>query len=233
MIRTIVLRKIFGSFIACNDLSISLPKNKLTALLGRNGAGKTTLLAMLASVLPPTSGAILFEGIADDKRRENTGTVFENAPVYPQLTVSEFLGLSASVYGLSSQSGRVAIQRELERWGLQAEKNRLCGNLSRGYRQRLALARALLTEPPVLLLDEPTSGLDPLESEHFREVIRDISRTTTIIFSTHILSEVSDLADYLIILEKGNKVAEGSIRQIMDSSGADTLERAFSQYAQS
>ena len=223
--------KNYGSFRGCSEISFKVSPGKVTALVGPNGAGKTTILKILSGILLPSSGKVVIDSydISDFpiEAREITGSVFENTPLYTDMTVKEYLLFVAGMHGISGVKARKSIRDALGICNLGEVLNRNIAALSRGYRQRISLAQALLHEPSVLILDEPTSGLDPLQLEEFRKIINSLKNERTILLSTHIMQEVESLCSEVVMIHKGILVEQGSIINICEKNGVETIERAF------
>lgn len=211
------LSKSYSGKIALSQVDFEIPKDRITGLLGRNGAGKTTALRLLTGILEPDSGSVhwnqvpIKEQLAEFKM--NLGYLPEEAPVYPDMTVSESLDFFAKARGIEGEALKRRKKEVLEICDLRSDLHRLSGILSRGTRQRLALACALVHDPEILILDEPSSGLDPLQISHFRETIRKIAKNKILLLSSHILSEVEELCDHAFVLQNGRLVADQSISE--------------------
>lgn len=210
MIEVEALSRRYGSRLAVNEVSFRVEPGEIVGFLGPNGAGKTTTLRMLTGYLAPTSGHIRIDGIdavADSIRaRERLGYMPEGVPLYREMRVYEYLrhrGALKSVVNVGE-----AVDRSLELAGVADARRRIIGQLSKGYRQRVGLAEALIADPPILILDEPTSGLDPNQVRQFRELVRSFRGKKTVLLSTHILSEVEAVCDRLLIIHEGQKVAD-------------------------
>ena len=190
------------------DFSVTLEAGDILGLVGLNGAGKTTTLAMLAGVLRPSSGRVLVENL-DVRRgeaRRRIGFAPDQTPLYPELTVIETLKYSAALYGLSGKAAAEASQRVMTDWGLTDVARRVVRTLSRGYRQRLGLARALVHRPTIALLDEPTEGLDPRQTAGFRDRITEHAGEGAVLLSTHQMEVIAGLCNRLLILHDGRVV---------------------------
>ncbi len=211
------LRKSYGPVLAVDDLSFQVAKGELLGLLGPNGAGKSTALRMLIGFQYPDSGRVRLNGFdvfQDGPRaRASLGYLPESVPLYAEMEVRTYLLFFAGVKGIPRPAAEVA--RVIDQIDLGRVIGRPCGNLSRGYRQRVALAQALLSDPSVLILDEPTSGLDPNQIHDFRSMVRGLSRDRAVLLSTHILPEALEVCDRIIILNRGRMVAAGSPGEIM------------------
>ncbi len=218
MIEVEGLTKRYGRFTALDGVSFAIRKGEVVGLLGPNGAGKTTTMKILTCFISATAGRASVAGHdtfdAPLKVRENIGYLPENCPLYPDAEVTGFLEFCGKVRGLAPKARKAAIERVVSDCSLQAVRRRRIGQLSKGYRQRVGLAQALLHDPPVLILDEPTSGLDPNQIRDILGLIADLGRERTVIHSTHILSEVEATSDRVLIINKGRIVAEGPPREL-------------------
>lgn len=205
------ITKRYGDRTAIERVSFAVTKGEVLAFLGPNGAGKTTTMRILTCYMPASSGTAavagydIFEQPQEVKKR--IGYLPESPPLYSEMTVKEYLGFIARIKGISRKSRAQALARVLESCALTEVRNRLIGNLSRGYRQRVGLAQALIHNPEVLILDEPTNGLDPKQIIEMRQVIRQLSGQHTVILSTHILSEATAVCQRVIIIHEGRIVA--------------------------
>lgn len=229
MIEAIGLRKQYGSFLAVRDVSFTIPKGQVVAFLGPNGAGKSTTMRLLTGFIAPTRGSARIAGIDVQHDRiaaaEHLGYLPENGPLYPDMTprgLIEFFGTARGIGG-KALADRLEYVLDLCSLGTVAEKP--IGKLSKGYRQRVAMAAALLHDPEVLILDEPTSGLDPNQIKVVRQLIRDLGQTKTILVSTHILQEVAPIAGRVIFIHEGRVVFDGKPEE-MTASGR-TMEEKF------
>lgn len=212
------ITKRYGQHTAIDRVTFSVAKGEVLAFLGPNGAGKTTTMRILTGFMPPTEGTARVAGFdcADQslevKRR--IGYLPETPPVYQELTVSEYLQFVGRLRGMAGNALKTAMGREVERLGLGSVQHRLIGNLSRGYRQRVGLAQALLHDPPVLILDEPTVGLDPKQIIEIRELIKSLAGSHSVILSTHILPEATAVCQRVVIISGGRIVAEDTPDQL-------------------
>jgi len=208
--------KLFGKQKALDQVSFSVGGGELLGFLGPNGAGKSTLMKIITGFLPADEGEVFLdeEKISTDKTsfRKNIGYLPEHNPLYTDLYVKEFLEITAGFYQLKNKRQQVA--RMVELTGLGDEQHKKIGALSKGYRQRVGLAQALIHDPKVLILDEPTTGLDPNQLEDIRGLIRSISREKTVILSSHIMQEVEAVCNRVVIINKGKIVADGSIAEV-------------------
>ncbi|HEY8022176.1 MAG TPA: ATP-binding cassette domain-containing protein [Thermoanaerobaculia bacterium] len=214
MIETHDLSRRYGDFTAVDGISFRAEEREILGMLGPNGAGKTTTLRMITGFLPPTSGRVtvggkdLFE--APREARREVGYLPENVALYPEMRVEEYLAYRARLEGLAGAAARERIGGAIERCLLEEVRGQIIGTLSKGYRQRVGLATAILHRPSVLVLDEPTVGLDPKQIIAIRELIRELGRERTLLLSTHILPEVELLCDRVLIIDRGRIVAQGT-----------------------
>lgn len=210
------LTKIYGSQAAVNDISFETKKGEILGFLGPNGAGKTTTMKIITCFIPPTSGTVEVCGYdtakASKEVRRCIGYLPEHNPLYLDMYVKEYLLFVAGLHKVPNP--KQAVCEMVERTGLVREQNKLIKSLSKGYRQRVGLAQAMLHDPKVLILDEPTSGLDPNQLVEIRKLIRDLGKEKTVIFSSHIMQEVQALCDRVIILNKGNMAADGTLQDL-------------------
>ncbi len=201
------LHKTFGRFTAVKDATFSINKGEIVGFLGPNGAGKTTTMKMLTGYLPPTAGTASIAGydIIDKplEARRHLGYMPENVPLYDDMRVYEYLDYRARLKGICGKSVRQQLGEVIDKCGLEPKRKNLISTLSKGYRQRVGLADALLGNPDLLILDEPTNGLDPNQIRQIRELIRALSENHTVILSTHILSEVEMICNKVIIIDQG------------------------------
>lgn len=208
--------KLFGKQKALDTVSFSIKKGELVGFLGPNGAGKSTMMKIITGFLPADAGEVFVNGLQVSpesiESRKNIGYLPENNPLYTDLFVKESLEITAGFYKLENVKQRVAEMVELT--GLGSEQHKKIGALSKGYRQRVGLAQALIHDPSVLILDEPTTGLDPNQLEEIRNLIREISREKTVMLSSHIMQEVEAVCNRVIIINKGRIVADGGIAEI-------------------
>ena len=213
----------FGDFRAVNDVSFSIPTGQIVGLLGPNGAGKTTTMRMITGFLAPTSGTVKIDGIDicenPVEAKKKIGYMPESAPLYGEMIVEDYLVYIAKIYGQNPEEKVPALCAEC---GLKEVMSKNISELSRGNRQRVALAHALMNDPEILILDEPTSGLDPNQVEDVRAIIREIGKTRTVIVSTHILSEVETICSRAIIISGGKLVADSSIEELKNSIGSSS-----------
>jgi ABC-2 type transport system ATP-binding protein len=220
----------YGAVRACENVSFTVPSGSFTVLLGKNGAGKSTLLKAICGVLPPDSGQIFVNGlnIAENPAaaKKSLGSVFEDAPLYDDMTVTEHLVFIASLHGMTRAETRDAVDRVIESCALGEYAVRRCKNLSRGTRQRVALAQALVHDPPAIILDEPMTGLDPVQTADVIALLK--SKTeTTFLFSTHIMHEIESLCTDIVILDRGMVIARGTKDDVLARANASSVEEAF------
>ena len=219
------LTKIYGTQRAIDDVSFSAKPGEILGLLGPNGAGKTTTMKVLTCFMPATSGAAVVCGLEagkdDLKIRSKIGYLPEHNPLYTNMYIKEYLNFVAGIHKIKNKKERISELIELV--GLERERNKLISSLSKGYRQRVGLAQAMIHDPEVLILDEPISGLDPNQLIEIRNLISSLKKDKTIIFSSHILQEVESISDKIIILDKGKIVVDDSLRQLQKNSQQSTL----------
>ena len=219
------LSKYYGPFVAVHDASFSIPQGQVVAFLGPNGAGKTTLMRMLTGFLAPSAGDARIAGFDVRKQRieasKRLGYLPENGPLYPDMTPLELLGFFGEAREIAPRTlkGRIEAVVELCALGLVLEKP--IGKLSKGYKQRVGLAQALLHDPEVLIMDEPTAGLDPNQIKQFRENMQRLGRTKTLLISTHILQEVEAVADRVLLIHNGRLVFDGAIADLEENGSLD------------
>ncbi len=216
------LTKLYDKQIALNEVSFSVDTGEVIGLIGPNGAGKSTLMKIICSLLKPSSGNVKIDGISvvDDpmKIKENLGYLPENNPLYPDLFVKEYLLHVAGLYRLSDARQRVMDAISLT--GLKPEMNKKIALLSKGYKQRVGLAQAIIHDPRILILDEPTTGLDPNQIVEIRNLISELGKHKTVILSTHIMQEVEAICNRVIILNKGVLIADESTSQVGNLSAS-------------
>ena len=214
----------FGDFRAVNDVSFSIPTGQIVGLLGPNGAGKTTTMRMITGFLSPSDGKVTIDGVDISENpveaKKKIGYMPESAPLYGDMIVEDYLKYIADIHGEDSAVKVPALCAEC---GLKEVMSKNIAELSRGNRQRVSLAHALMHDPEILILDEPTSGLDPNQVEDVRAIIREIGKTRTVIISTHILSEVETLCSRAIIISGGKLVADSSIEELKARFGNQNM----------
>lgn len=229
------LTKLYGTQKAVDGISFEARKGEALGFLGPNGAGKSTTMKILTCFIPQSSGYAEVCGIDVEKDpiavRRTIGYLPEHNPLHKEMYVKEYLQFVASVYQVSQAQKRIA--ELIEMTGLGPEQNKLIGQLSKGYRQRVGLAQAMMHDPKVLILDEPTSGLDPNQLVEIRRLIKDLAREKTVIFSTHIMQEVQALCERVVIINKGRIVADDSIDHLKSTvNSSSALVVAFTQKAE-
>jgi ABC-2 type transport system ATP-binding protein len=214
------LTKIYGKQKAVNDISFNVSDNEIVGFLGPNGAGKSTTMKILTGYLSPESGTATVNGIDVIKNpleaKKVTGYLPEGNPLYYEMYVREYLEFIATIHHLRSAKNR--IEEVIDLTGLRPESNKKTGQLSKGYKQRVGLAAALIHDPKVLILDEPTTGLDPNQIIEIRQVIKDLGKNKTVLFSSHILQEIESICDRVIIINKGNLVANDSLTNLQSTN---------------
>ena len=214
MIEVQDLTRRYGDFTAVEDVSFSVGSGEILGMLGPNGAGKTTTIRMITGFLPPTAGRVTVAGIDLGQKpveaRRQLGYLPETVALYPEMRVREYLDYRARLEGLSGRAARPAIDRAVERCLLGEVRDQIIGTLSKGYRQRVGLATAILHDPAVLILDEPTVGLDPKQIIAIRDLIRELGLERTLLLSTHILPEVELLCQRVLIIDRGRIIAQGT-----------------------
>jgi ABC-2 type transport system ATP-binding protein len=233
MIEVKDVRKSYRDRPVLDGISFTVQPGEIAGFLGPNGAGKTTTLRIVTGFLSPTSGSVNvagFDVVTDPMAAKAAiGYLPERPPLYDEMTVVEYLRFVARMRGLKGAMARERVGEVLALCTLEGAADRLLGELSRGFRQRAAIAQALVADPPVLILDEPTSGLDPVQALRTRELIRKLSTHRTILFSTHILSEVEAVADRVIMLVRGKIAADGPIRTLASEHPPDRYLVRFSR----
>lgn len=222
------ISKLYGSQKAVDDISFEVKTGEILGFLGPNGAGKTTTMKMITSYLIPNNGDISIDGISvienPDEIKKRIGYLPENNPLYLDMAIYDYLKFCGELYGIGKEKLDSRIEEMISVCGLTQEKHKYIGELSKGYRQRVGLAQAMLHDPEVLILDEPTTGLDPNQIVEIRKLIRELGKEKTVILSTHILPEVEATCDRILIINNGKIVADGSSEQLKkQASGTETL----------
>lgn len=228
MITVKELTKRYARTVAVDHISFAVEKGQIVGFLGPNGAGKTTTMRMLTCFLPPTAGAATVAGFDVLEQplevKKRIGYLPETPPLYPEMETSEYLAFVGKLKGLSGSDLNKRVDYVCERCAITDVKTKLLGRLSKGYRQRVGLAQAIIHNPDVLILDEPTAGLDPKQINETRELIRGLAGDHTIILSTHILPEVEQTCEQVIIINKGKLVATDSVHNLQNRArGAETM----------
>ncbi len=238
MIQAKGLTKRYGDLIAIDDVSFSVARGEVVGFLGPNGAGKTTTMRVLTGYLPATDGTAEIAG-SDIFRepiqaRRSIGYLPETPPLYPEMTVRSFLEYVVRIKDVERKKRREAVDRAIERTALTQVSRQVIGTLSKGFRQRVGLAQAIVHNPPVLILDEPTAGLDPLQIREIRTLIAELTSPSqgdtqhTVILSTHILAEVDAICRRVILIHQGRKVVDAPLTEL--TGGGRTLEEIFTQH---
>ena len=219
------LSKYYGPFVAVHDASFSIPQGQVVAFLGPNGAGKTTLMRMLTGFLAPSAGRAAISGFDVRTQRieasKRLGYLPENGPLYPDMTPLELLEFFGEAREISRRALKGRIEAVVELCALDFVLEKPIGKLSKGYKQRVGLAQALLHDPEVLIMDEPTAGLDPNQIKQFRENIQRLGRTKTLLISTHILQEVEAVADRVLLIHNGRLVFDGARADLEENGSLD------------
>ncbi|HLL00225.1 MAG TPA: ABC transporter ATP-binding protein [Myxococcaceae bacterium] len=228
MIQVEGLTKYYGEHAAIRDVGFTIGKGEVIGFLGLNGAGKTTTLKILGCVLLPTSGRVVIDGydaVRDPHEvRKRIGFLPDTPPLYDEMTVGEYLAFVAQLRGVSTAETRTHVTEAEEKTGLREVDTALISTLSHGYRQRVGVAQALVHRPAFLILDEPTSGLDPAQIRGMRELIRGLKGTHTVLVSSHILPEISETCDRLLIVHGGQLVAQGAEHELASKLGGGSIE---------
>ena len=229
MIEVSHLTKKYGSRLAVDDISFTVEDGVIYGLLGPNGAGKSTIMNILTGYLAATEGQVTVAGHPlpeeADAAKACVGYLPEQPPLYPEMTVQEYLTFAAELKGVKKAERKEQVCRAARRTGLEAVLPRLIRSLSKGYKQRVGIAQALLGSPRLIILDEPTVGLDPAQVIEIRKLIRELGRAHTVILSSHILSEVQAVCQQILILSKGHLVAAGSLEEL--TADGKSLEEVF------
>lgn len=229
MIEVSHLTKQYGNHLAVDDVSFTVADGQICGLLGPNGAGKSTIMNILTGYLSATSGQVTVAGHPlpeeADAAKACVGYLPEQPPLYPEMTVQEYLTFAAELKGVKKAERKEQVCRAARRTGLEAVLPRLIRSLSKGYKQRVGIAQALLGSPRLIILDEPTVGLDPAQVIEIRKLIRELGRAHTVILSSHILSEVQAVCQQILILSKGHLAAAGSLEEL--TADGRSLEEVF------
>ena len=230
MIEVSHLSKKYGTHPAIEDLSFTVGDGQIFGLLGPNGAGKSTIMNILTGYLAPTSGEVKVAGFSLPEQAQQAkacvGYLPEQPPLYPEMTVQEYLDFAAELKGIKKKADRKEqVRKAARRTGLEEVLPRLIRSLSKGYKQRVGIAQALLGSPRLIILDEPTVGLDPAQVIEIRKLIRELGRAHTVILSSHILSEVQAVCQQILILSKGHLAAAGSLEEL--TADGKSLEEVF------
>ncbi len=226
MIQVRNLTKKYGNFFALNDVSFDIERGKIYGFLGPNGAGKSTTMNIITGCLSATSGSVSVDGkdifLKPLEAKRKIGYLPELPPLYTEMTPAEYLSFIAHAKGVGYEDAPRKIREVMEQTQIVHVADKLIRNLSKGYRQRVGIAQALLGDPELIILDEPTVGLDPKQILEVRELIRELGKTKTVILSSHILAEIREVCDHILILSHGRLVANDSIKALEESAMADT-----------
>lgn len=227
MIEVKNVSKRYGDFYAVRNINFTIKDGEIVGFLGRNGAGKTTTMNMITGFIEPSSGEIVVNGFDVDVKPKEVkkiiGYMPEGVPLYPDLTVKEFVSYMADLKLIPHKEKKEAVEKAIMQTGLDKVRNRLTRNLSRGFKQRVSMAGTLVGDPEILILDEPTVGLDPKQVKEIRELIKSFKKNHTVILSSHILSEVSQICEKVIIIDKGEIVAIDTPENLENSTGTKQI----------
>lgn len=234
MIEVAGISKKYGGKVALSDVSFSVQKGEILGLLGRNGAGKSTTMNIMTGYLSADEGSVRIGGydILEEpiKAKKLIGYLPEQPPLYPEMTVLEYLNFVCRLKGMERKDIPLFIAETIELVNIKDVKDKLIGNLSKGYRQRVGLAQALCGSPEAIILDEPTIGLDPMQIVEMRGIIRDLGKDRAVILSSHILKEIADVCTNVVIINNGKKLVESSLSGLLDTPGGhdkESLEDVF------
>ncbi len=223
------LTKIYGEQKALDNVSIEIDKGQIVGLLGPNGAGKSTMMKIITCFIPPTEGNVKvcnFDIFDNPKQvKECIGYLPEQNPIYYDMYVREFLGFIAGIHKIDRKKRRNRIEEIIELTGISKEANKKIGSLSKGYKQRVGLAQALIHDPQVLILDEPTTGLDPNQLIEIRELIKQVGKTKTVLLSTHIMQEIEAVCSRVLIIDNGRLVADDETKHLAAGQNLETIFR--------
>ena len=223
MIRVEGLSRRYGDLKAVRDVDFAIDQGEVVGLLGHNGAGKTTIMKMLTGYLEPSAGTIRIDDLEQgpDRRaiQRRIGYLPENCPVWPEMTVIDYLDYQAALHGVPEAQRSQAVARAIRRTELAAKATAPIDELSRGFRQRVGVAQALLHEPDILILDEPTNGLDPTQILHMRDLVRELAEHATVVVSTHILQEVAAVCERVLVMRRGELVVDARLDELQEASG--------------
>ena len=232
MIITQNITKYFGGFQALKDVSFTIDKGEIVGFLGQNGAGKTTLMRILTSYLPATSGEVIIGGKSVTKDslvvRRKIGYLPETPPLYPNMTVKDYLLFAAQLKDVPPKQQCFQVDKVLEECNLNNVRGKTIAVLSKGYKQRVGIAQAIINDPEVLILDEPTIGLDPVQIIQVRNLIKSLEHKRTVILCTHILSEIPPIAQRVLIIKSGEIIVDARLKDLLGGKGS-SLEEIFLQ----
>ena len=227
MIEVRNLTKTYPGATALDDISFSISKGEIVGFLGPNGAGKSTTMRILTGFIPPTTGSATVAGFDVVRQslevRRRVGYLPENNPLYTEMRVEEYLSFRATLRQVPGARRAAAVDSALERCGLGDVRHRIVGHLSKGFRQRIGVADAIVHDPEIVILDEPTIGLDPNQIRHIRKVIRELGKERTVILSTHILSEVEKMCSRVLIINRGKLVSDGTPADILKKTATGRI----------
>ena len=222
--------KYFGGFQALKDISFEISKGEIVGFLGQNGAGKTTLMRILTTYLPVTSGKVIIAGEDAAKNslaiRRRIGYLPENPPLYSDMTTRDYLKFAAQLKDVPIKQQRTQIDKVLAECNLKDVQDKTIGILSKGYKQRVGIAQAIINDPEILILDEPTIGLDPVQIIQVRNLIKSLEYKRTVILSTHILSEIQQIAQRVLMIKSGEIIVDETLENLLRGSGS-SLEDVF------
>lgn len=229
MIEARSLSKYYGDFVAIQNVTFQVPRGQIVAFLGPNGAGKSTTMKILTGYLAPSEGRAFIAGFDVETQRaeacSHLGYLPENGPLYPELTPLQLLEFFGEARGLGGRRLRERLEAVVSQCSIEEVLEKPIATLSKGYRQRVGMAQALLHDPDVLILDEPTTGLDPNQIRQVRQLIKELGQQKTVLLSTHILQEVEAVAERVILIHSGRIVFDGTVEEM--KAGYSTLEQAF------
>lgn len=216
------LSRKYGSFLAVDKVSFTIGKGEIVGLLGHNGAGKTTIMKMISGYLESNSGSVMVDGVDLDVNpkevQSHLGYLPESLPVYPEMTVADYLDFAADLKGLKNNVKRSEIKRVIKATDISAKLLAPISTLSRGFKQRVGVAQAILGRPKLLILDEPTNGLDPEQTQHMRDLIKEVAKDATVILSTHIMQEVEALCSRVLMLHGGRLAVDAQLETLRQSN---------------
>ncbi len=222
MIQVENISRHYGEFTAVNNVNFTIESGEIVGLLGHNGAGKTTIMKMLTGFLEPSTGNIKINGKSleesPEAARSLMGYLPENSPLYPEMIVADYLQYVAELRGVTQSQQIIAIKTAIAQTGIQEKLFQPISTLSRGYKQRVGVAQAIINQPKILILDEPTNGLDPSQIQHMRNLIKTAGKTSTVILSTHILQEVNAICDRVLIIRNGHLALDSKLADLQKSS---------------
>ena len=225
------IEKYYGNKLALDQVSFSIDTGSIVGLLGKNGAGKSTLMNIITGYLPATKGMVTVDGTVMEESpkevKKKIGYLPEKPPLYEAMTVREYLCYVAKLKGAASGRARREAERMIEKTGLKMVENRLVRNLSKGYQQRVGIAQAMLDEPLILVLDEPTVGLDPAQVVEIRTLLREYGRDHIVIISSHILTEIAEICERILILNEGRLMKDCQISELTASDQSHVFIRGY------